>query len=38
MSIKINFYNCFKSTFRTLMKFTCNRCDKVWMLSNHMII
>ncbi|VEN54879.1 unnamed protein product [Callosobruchus maculatus] len=38
MSIKINFYDCFKSTFWTLMKFTSNRCGKVWMFSNHVII
>ncbi|VEN52495.1 unnamed protein product, partial [Callosobruchus maculatus] len=29
--IKISFYNCFKSTFCTLMKFTSNRCAKLWM-------
>ncbi|VEN41780.1 unnamed protein product [Callosobruchus maculatus] len=38
MSIKNSFYNCFKSTFRTFMQFTSNRCDKLWMFSNHVII
>ncbi|VEN54880.1 unnamed protein product, partial [Callosobruchus maculatus] len=35
MFIKKSFYNCFKSTFCTLMQFTSNRCNKVWMFSKH---
>ncbi|VEN61667.1 unnamed protein product, partial [Callosobruchus maculatus] len=36
MSIKITFHSCFKSTFCTLVQFTSNGFDKLWMFSNHM--
>ncbi|VEN41779.1 unnamed protein product [Callosobruchus maculatus] len=38
MSIKIMLCNCFKGTSCTFMQFTSNRCDKLWMFSNHMLI
>ncbi|VEN54884.1 unnamed protein product [Callosobruchus maculatus] len=38
MSIKRTFKNCFESTFCTPMQFASNRCDKLWMVSNHVII